>query len=377
MRRRPRIVAGALEHRSTWASLGVTSNRLATDEFLAVFPGFHTPTVGPASLNALCHVLQNKVVPGAVLSHSTAAALWGIPVPPWIDDGVGRLRRYGEHRRSGFIIPSRVPVWSEEARRAETAGVTRPALPHLHCRVPRERTVRVSRGATVHRVNGGETTQWQSLVVSTPLETLLELAPMLLLHDLVAAIDVLIGPKSTAPGTTLENVLDFARSCAARRGAPRLRAAAARSRGGVESPGESLSRQLVVSAGFPEPVPNLRVMIPQTGRHRRIDNAFEHGHIGMEYDGDVHRVSQDRWRDDEARRDELATQGWVLRRSTGNDIEGPLSFLGRLRSTFLDRDIPAPPLDRIDRAARTWSEERRAHRAAERRRARGRTSRFS
>src|SRR5699024_10973707 len=83
---------GALLHRSRWLHLGVHARDLASDRFTTVFPGYLTPTEHPASFNALAWALQNRVRPGSVLSHTTAALLWGIPLPWRLEDGVGMPR---------------------------------------------------------------------------------------------------------------------------------------------------------------------------------------------------------------------------------------------------------------------------------------------
>lgn len=83
---------GALLHHSRWRELGFHARDLASPSFTTVFPGYRTPTDRPASLNAMGSVLQGRVLPGAVLSHSTAAVLWGIPIPLALDRGVDMLR---------------------------------------------------------------------------------------------------------------------------------------------------------------------------------------------------------------------------------------------------------------------------------------------
>lgn len=68
-------------HRSTLIARGVHPRRLASDEFTAVLPGWHTPTAHPATLREICRVALAEQWPTAVISHDTAAILWGFPLP--------------------------------------------------------------------------------------------------------------------------------------------------------------------------------------------------------------------------------------------------------------------------------------------------------
>ena len=57
------------------------ARRLASDEFREAVPGFCTPAAAPATLELAARTLQRKVLPGAVISHASAAELLGIPLP--------------------------------------------------------------------------------------------------------------------------------------------------------------------------------------------------------------------------------------------------------------------------------------------------------
>lgn len=341
----------ALLHRAQWATLGVHGRRLASSEFLRVFPGYYTPSDQPATLNAMCHVLQHRILCGTTISHSTAAVLLGIALPHDIDRGVGLLPDMNDTviRHGGLAL-----VPSVRTDGSDPSVPARVRLPGLHVRSANlSTTSRVGggadRGVTVHRLRPGPSVVRAGLVLSDPLEVLRELATHLAHEDLVVAVDSLIGP-GVGPGVgkdppTLDRVRLFLATISGRSGAKGLRRAVASAREGVESPGETRTRLLVTAAGFPEPTPN--VAVKAAGRRRRIDNAYRDLRIGLEYDGDIHRRDRQRWREDEARRDELAAAGWELRRLTGEDITRPLSFLLRLRETFLRHGIPAPGEDHL------------------------------
>ena len=309
--------------------------RLAGEEFTRVFPGYLTPTAAPATFNALCHVLQHRVIPGAVLSHTTAAVLLGIPLPYWIDDGVGLLSTAsaGAELPQSTIPSVRSPeVWATDPLRR---------FPPLHCRVSTTSRVSAGSGVRVHRGSAEpDTMRIGRLTVAHPLDVLVDLAPMLAERDLVVAVDAVIGPRDprtrigqllSADRWTADDIHTLLARRAGRRGISRLRRALERARPGVESPGETLTRLLLVDAGFPEPVVNLTVTDPITGGERRIDLAYPDLRLACEYDGDVHRVERGRWRADESRRANLAAAGWHLCRLTGGDLRRPGGFLERMR----------------------------------------------
>lgn len=128
-----------------------------------------------------------------------------------------------------------------------------------------------------------------------------------------------------------------------------LRAALALAREDVRSPGESLMRMLVLAAGLPEPDPNLPVTDPVTGQRRLLDHAWQDAGFALEYDGDGHRTTKEQWREDEARRDELAALGWTLARANGGDALRPLRILRRLARALRERGSAVPSDEHIAR----------------------------
>lgn len=343
-------IAGALLHRDQWRARGVYDRALASAEFTTVYPGYQTPTDEPASFSAMSWVLQNKVLPGAVLSHTTAALHWGIPFPVQLERGVSLLRQPDLPVWKGVeVIPS-----IGEGRSLRSGA----RLPILHCRLPPGATSAVGRGVVVHRWREGPTAARNELTVSSPSEVLRELATMMPLWDVVAAIDAVIGPHFTGPEQCLEGLVAQVGRARGLRGSARLSKALAQARGNVLSPGESLTRLVLLAAGFPEPAANLHVRDPISGQSRYIDLAWEQIGLGVEYDGDGHRTTKDQWREDEARRDELASHGWTLVRATGEDIKHPRRLLLRLGRTMGERGLSVPSPERIGRFVAGLGEKR-------------------
>lgn len=277
----------------------------------------------------MCRVLLRDVMPGAALSHSTAAAVLGIAVPIALDGGVTlhlpREQSPCEEGRSGRRSPN-------------------PLMVRLHCREASGRHRSGSSRVTVHRMAAAPRTRREGLITSDPVEVLCELSGLLGHADLVAAVDSVIGPGVLVPSITVEAVRDRVRSRPPFRHRTDLLRALDDARAGVESPGETFMRLIVVAAGFPEPEPNAPHFDPVARKMRRIDGAYRAQMIGMEYDGDIHRTRRGQWREDEARRDGLAAAGWVLRRMTGRDLAAPDDFLCRLHRACLERGVPVPAL---------------------------------
>ena len=101
---------GALLSREEWRALGVSAQRLAGPVLITVFRGFSTPTSAPASVNTMCRVLQRRVLPGAVISHTTAAAILGIAIPWWVDREMGVLSSASYQFDGKRVVPSTPPV---------------------------------------------------------------------------------------------------------------------------------------------------------------------------------------------------------------------------------------------------------------------------
>lgn len=355
---------GALLHRDEWRALGAHPRMLASDQFVTVFPGYLTPASRPATFNAMAHVLQNRVRPGSVLSHSTAAVLWDLPLPAAFESGVGLLR-------VPVPVDERTPGKGARARADPASdplpdeylfgpnGLLVPAvrpglslggsvkLPVLHIRVGPGASSSLGRGATVHRGLLGPAVQHLGLTVSTRPQTLRELATMLPLWDVVAIADALLVPSAALPTETIPSLQAALRDGRGTRGTARARRALALARTDVRSPTETVMRLLIEEVGLPSPTPNLPVRDPVTKKMRYIDLAWPALRFGLEYDGDGHRVEKGQWQSDEARRDELAALGWTLSRANGADLRRPLRILLRLRTALGQRGLPVPDADSI------------------------------
>jgi hypothetical protein len=256
--------------------LGIGRGRLAGPDLRRPFRGVRTF----AELSA-ARAYQPLLRPGDRFSHTTAAELWGAPLPAEVE---GLL-----HVTAG-------------------EGLQRPR----------------STGVVGHDSAMGRLVVRNGLPTSDPVRTFLELATMLDHESLVAVGDHLVlDPHVLDPGDLRPYVdLPHLRSAvdgATGRGVRAARAAGAQVRAGVESRPETRLRMLLVGAGVPEPVCGYALTDQRGRRIGWFDLAWPEFRVIAEYDGDGHRTSRDQYDKDIWRFDRAYDIGWkVVRvRSSG------------------------------------------------------------
>jgi very-short-patch-repair endonuclease len=213
--------------------------------------------------------------PGAVLSHATAAALWGLQIP---------LQRSGD-RRIDLIVPV--------SSRAESRADRR-----------------------VHRVelDGEEVTRRQSLLVTVPTRTWRDLAAVLQPPALLAVTDQLLAAGCTR--AALQAQLDRRPTG---RGSARARAVLPIADRRAGSPMESVLRWLLHIAGAPAPDLQHAIWTPVATFHP--DLAWPDRKVLVEFDGDVHRDRRV-FVDDLRRQNALVAAGWTVLRFSSADVMG-------------------------------------------------------
>jgi hypothetical protein len=260
----------------------------------AIFRGVHldrrvTPTL-PDRVEAALAV----VTPGSVVSHHTAALLWGAVVP---------------HH------------------------------PDIHVSSPRNRTRRV--GIAAHRTKAGQrVVRWRGVRMTSPVQTFLDLAHQLSLVDLVVLGDSLVRRRRTTPeelvSATREHRGPYSRLA---------RRAAALVRAGVDSPMESRLRLLIVFAGLPEPEVDHRVHDDDGTLLRRYDLTYLPFPLIIEYDGRQHAESDEQWLTDLGR-DEALDDARIRRLViVSRDIYStPAATLARITQAMRAAGMPVPRL---------------------------------
>lgn len=161
-----------------------------------------------------------------VLSHQSAAALWGIPL--------------------GGAWPWPVHVLAVPASR-----------------------VRSKNGVFVHRTafDWDEVVELDGVLVTSPARTLLDLARTVSFSDAVVALDHATNPRRARPEVLvypdeLSEMLDRGQSS---RGSVKAQRAIDFARPNVDNPGESLSRVAIFELGFPDPELQVRHRNPRGG----------------------------------------------------------------------------------------------------------------
>ncbi|SEO65333.1 Transcriptional regulator, AbiEi antitoxin, Type IV TA system [Trujillonella endophytica] len=212
-----------------------------------------------------------------VVSHLTAAALWGVEVPL-----VDRV----DHR--------------------------------VHLIVPTGSRAEGRRDRSVHRTGLGEgdVTRRGDLPVTTPARTWRDLAGVLPPQALLAVTDQVLarwcGPEELAAQIERRPT---------GRGVARARLVLPLGDPRAESPMESITRWLVHAAGLPAPELQHVVRTAEGGFLGRADLAWPQARVLVEFDGDVHR-ERDVFVADLRRQNALVAAGWVVLRFTSADVLG-------------------------------------------------------
>jgi hypothetical protein len=271
--------------------LGIGSGRLDGDDLTRPFYGVRSLGAHP-----LFRSYAPRLRPGDRFSHTTAAKLWGAPLP---------------RAHSGRLHVT------------AAAGLTRPR----------------ARGVIGHVGRTGIAIWRSGQLVSDPVTTFLEIAGLLSLDDLVAVGDhVVLGPrvldpKDVRPYTSIEELQDVVTGYAGR-GARRARQALALLRPGAESRMESLLRLLLLRAGLPEPVCGYELRDGR-GRIGWFDLAWPDWRVIAEYDGDQHRTSTTQYELDIRRFDRADDAQWrVIRVRSHGILRDPDATVARVRSAL-------------------------------------------
>lgn len=247
-----------------------------------------------------------RLRPWQAIAGSSAAALWGLPLPPELD------------RRSAPVIVA----------------------------APKGRSVPEAAAFRGLRIEPGRLgiTQLDGVRITDPITTWCLLARELGLPDLIAAADVLITESTrTSRRSTPTPIGDLAGAVANWSRSPGggiMRQALGRARMGVDSPMESLLRTLIVDGGLPEPTVHPTVVLLD-GTERQPDLGYEDLKLGLEYEGLDH-ADPKRMRIDITRIEDFAAVGWDTMRVTKPDMApepGPLIRKIAIRMRRLGADL--------------------------------------
>ncbi len=246
-------------------------------------------------------------------SHQSAAAIWGIPLPPRAFAQAGEVEL--------LHITSFAPT--ERPRRAGVRG-----------RQTRDRNVRVQQ---LHGIPVCDPLSvWLQLAATTQRGERPGLLPAFSLADLVAVGDYLLRwhPLTGGALCTLETMRERVREYRGR-GKRRLVEALRLVRPGSESRMESLLRVQLHEWGLPEPELNVSIVDAAGAFIARGDLVFARFGILVEYDGEHHRIDTAQYRKDVQRQRALARAGWTLIRVLHDGLtRNKAALLRDLQDTF-------------------------------------------
>ena len=234
------------------------------------------------------------------------------------------------------IAPSRSVLTHHTA--ARLWGGTPPESSMIHITVPRSHRPKVE-GVRSHRVASmPPSVKRRGLPVTSPERTFLDLGRWCELVDLVVLGDSLVRAKQTTPERLVKaaTAWEGTHRCLVRRAASLVRDK-------VDSPMESRLRMLIVLAGLPEPVVNFEVLEQNGHVQYRIDLSFPDQKVGIEFDGRHHIERQEQWEGDLLRREDLEDDDWKFVVVVSSQFYAdPANVLTRVSTALRSRGIRVP-----------------------------------
>lgn len=277
---------------------GVARNRLEAADLVAPFHGVRSQVL-PTETAGRARAMAPRLRSDQVFSHTTAAALMGLPLPRRMDDA---------------------PV------HVTTIGT--------------DQAIRI-RGAVGHRASADRVgVAWTGGVpITDPATTFASLGTLLTVDELVVVGDALVGWIGWC---SIDELLAAARRNVGARGTRTVRAALLDIRPGSGSPAESRTRLALTRNGLPEPELNHEVRTTDGRFVARVDFAYPSERVAIEYESDLHRTDTATFRKDLRRGEHLKDAGWWLVRVTSWDLDDDGVALARRIRSLLASPAPGP-----------------------------------
>jgi len=164
--------------------------------------------------------------------------------------------------------------------------------------------------------------------VTTPERTAFDVGRRGRLDDAIGRLDAL-ARATDFKAPTLE---ELAARHGHTRGLRQLETALQLMDAGAESPKETWLRLLIIRAGYPRPQTQIPVLSPDGRRVYRLDMGWEDIMLALEYDGDHHRTTRERFAYQIERAEDLQELGWTV--VTAAARHQPASVLRRLKRAW-------------------------------------------
>ncbi|WNV75403.1 DUF559 domain-containing protein [Geodermatophilus sp. DSM 44513] len=263
----------------------LTANQLRGPAWRRLFPDVYVHRGLPVTHVVRASAAAALVVPGAVVTGCSAAALWGVDLAEAVDD-VELTVQPGRH-------PVRVPG------------------------------LRVRRA----RLPAGWLSRRRGVPTTSPEATTVRVAGVLGGDEAVVAVDRLVasGIADLAAVRVLAATLQGA-------GSRRARTACRLADGLAGSPQETRLRLLLIRADLPPPVAQF-VVRDEAGFVARVDFAWPHRRVAVEYDGAWH-AEPGQFARDRRRLNRLQAVGWRVVFVTAADLHRPGELLARIAAAL-------------------------------------------
>ncbi|BBZ10795.1 hypothetical protein [Mycobacterium branderi] len=187
------------------------------------------------------------------------------------------------------------------------------------------------------RLGAGETQSIAGMTVTTPARTAFDVGRRLPLVEGVQRVDALMN----ATDLKVADIERIAASHPGVRGLAQLARTLTFVDGGAESPYESLTRLLLMQAGFPRPETEIEVYDEYGQLFARIDMGWREYRVGVDFEGAHHWTDPKQRRWDVERYARLPELGWADIRVTGGMVHRtPRVFLNRVGAALLARGCP-------------------------------------
>ena len=277
---------------------GVGAHRLGNPGLSRPFWGVRS-LVEPGNVHDLAAAYLARRSARHVISHGSAATLWGIPLP-------SRFER-------------------DE---------------NLHVSVPPELTRPRCSGVTGHRsqLRASEVTVLDGIQVTSQARTWFDLAPALTDEELVGIGDFLRWRRRPFSLRLSRVDLDLAlASFSGRRGLAAINWALPLLSDRSDSPPESYLRMRLASAGLPPTEVNPEIFSPGGTFLAMVDLAWPRQMMAVDYEGDHHRTDSRQWEKDISRVPNLQDAGWHHTRVSKADLRSSSALLDRLDRLLRER----------------------------------------
>jgi hypothetical protein len=278
--------------------VGIKVRDIRSGEFRRISRSVYVNAQVPDDLVLRAHAALLGQRDGIVISHQTAAQLWGGSVRP---SAQIHLAVHGDHR------------------------IKRSEIKLHRYRYPMDTS----------RVLG--------LPVTSPLMTFAHLARDLDLIDLVALGDSLVRAGRLTPEAAVAHAQTWPGQMR-----HKIALASALIRSGVDSPQETRLRLLLTMAGLPEPTADIRVTAEDGTLLRRLDLGYAQCRLAVEYDGRWH-LQGDQPERDRVRKEDLQTLGWDIITVDATQLyEDPEAVVAQVHAALRQRRVAVRRLLRSD-----------------------------